>query len=59
MNYKKKFSLAEATELVLTVTQLNEMDRRRLELIQRREAYELNRDWIIELYDKYFMYGVE
>ena len=55
----KKFSLEEAVEMLLNVETISDTNRRRLSLIQRKESYKLNRDFIIELYDKHFMYGVE
>ena len=59
MSRKKKFSLEEAVEMLMSVPSLSNQERRRLELIQIKETYNLNRVFIIELYDKHFMYGVE
>lgn len=55
----KKFKLELAVEMLLTVPTLDDIERKRLILIQMRNEFEPHRDLIVELYDKHFMYGVE
>ena len=52
-------NLSLMVEMLQNTDRLSDDEARQLELIQLKENYTENKTLIIELYDKYFMFGVE
>lgn len=56
---KREFPLKQMVEHILKVDNLTDYERRRLELVTHKGNYKANEDFIVETYDKYYMFGVE